>query len=288
MDLSFLPKNYIKALNSYKIEKVYELRLRVGYPVILKSIDKINFLNEYGQVYSNNVIICKQIDIDTIIDNVTERSIYAYNDRIKDGYITTKCGIRVGLSGEVVKMNGQVVTIKNITSLNIRFPHEIKGCSNDVFNYVYRNGKIFNTLIISPPTCGKTTLLKDLCVKLNDLNCGDILIIDERAEFENVNGVNIDKIRYSDKLYAFNYAIRSMAPQIVVTDELSSEEDWLCAKSAVNSGIKIIASCHSSGVYELKNKQDFIGNVFERYVILKSDGSLGVTESVFDGDYKLL
>ena len=110
---------------------------------------------------------------------------------------------------------------------------------------------------------------------LNKYSDKSILIIDERGEFSEVAGANIDKIKYSDKLYAFNYGIRSLSPDIVITDELVSESDGECIKSAKNSGIKIIASCHAENIEDLKSKSFFCENMFYRYILLKNARNYG-------------
>lgn len=289
MKFNFMPDKFVGAIEKLNADKLYELRLRVGFAVLIKYDKNICYLGNDGACYmESHAIICTQNDLDYIIDSVTERSIYAYNDMIKEGYLTTKCGIRIGIAGECVHSDNKIITIKNITSLNIRIPHDILGCSDKIFKYILADDNILNSLIISPPTCGKTTILKDLIQKINALNLGSVLVIDERSEFSMVKGVNIDKIVNSDKLYAFDYGIRSMSPDIVVTDELSGEEDWLCSKHAIDCGIKIIASSHGASIENLREKEFFINGVFERYIILENKKLSGAIKNVYDKDFNLL
>ena len=278
MDLSFLPLHYLQFLEKFGTDKLFEVRIRQNYPL------RINYDNK---IYTSaNQFICTHFDIEQIISNVTEKSIYAYNEYIKKGFITTKTGLRIGLSGECVYDNGQVVTIKNFTSLNVRIPHNINNCSAKIFPFIY-NDKIYNTLIISPPFLGKTTILKDLAVKLNNIDKYSILIVDERNEFSEIKGENIDVIKYGEKEYAFNYGIRSMSPNVIITDELTNKNDWECVKNAILSGVKVVASCHGKDIKEISNKTNFI-NVFDRYVILNNQGQAGVLKEVYDGDFKIL
>ena len=130
-------------------------------------------------------------------------------------------------------------------------------------------------------------MLKDIAIKFNDLNIGSILIIDERGEFSSICGENIDKIAYSDKLYAFNYALRSLSPQYVITDELSNPQDWECVAKAASSGVKIIASCHSDNIAELQNNTCFNKNVFDRYIVLKNECFSGTLNYVYNKDFSL-
>ncbi len=283
MKLKFLPNRYLFCLEKIDINLLYEIRLRTGFPVKLNYSNQNFYLCESGLTKNKiNLLICNQKDIDYIINEITERSIYAYNDRLKDGYITTFNGIRVGIAGECVFDNKNIQTIKNFTSLNIRIPHQINGCSNKIMPFIYSNKIVNSTIIISPPFLGKTTLLKDIIINLNELDFGAILVIDERGEFSQICGENIDNISYSNKDYAFNYGVRSMSPKIVITDELSTSSDWLCVKNAVSSGIKIIASCHSDSIENLKQKPYFINNLFDRYVVLDNNGMFGQAKYIYD------
>ena len=289
MNLDFLPNNVKEQIKKLDVDKLTEIRFRIGYPVIIKYDNKKQYLfyesktNLIGQA-----ILCRKVDIDEIISNVTDKSIYAYNENIKNGFLTTKDGIRIGIAGECVIDNDKLITIKNITSLNIRIPHEIIDVSNKIFNYVFSSEKVKNTLIISPPFYGKTTMLKDLTLKLNEKNIGNILVIDERYEFSRINGENIDVIQNSSKLFAFERGIRSLSPNIVITDELCGANDWLCVKKAVDSGVKIIASCHSDDVHRLKNKTEFIDGLFEIYVVLYDFGKPGRIKYVYDKEFNLI
>ncbi len=287
MDFNFLPNKFSSAINLLDLDKLTEIRCRVNYPVIIKYGGRLVYLSPKGATtLRNNALIFYMQDIIYIINKVTENSIYAFNDKIKQGYLTTENGLRIGIAGECVFNDGKIQTIKKFTSLNIRIPHFIDGCSNFILEKIY-NGQVLNTLIVSPPGFGKTTILKDLGLKLNKYNLGSILIIDERGEFSETQGENIDKILYSDKLYAFDYGVRSLSPNIVITDELSSKDDWTCVNHAVNSGVKIIASCHGDSVESLYSKE-FFNNIFDRYIILNGVGEPGQIKFIYDKEFNLL
>ena len=272
----FFPEEIQVALSVVNTDELFGIRLRTGFPIVVYSNNKDGFLCKNGVFYDKkDAIICHEKHIDYILKKVTAHSLYAFNEQIKNGFLTTEKGVRIGLAGECVFDNGKIVTIKNITSMNIRVPHFIKGCSKNLLPHIFRKDEFFNTLIVSPPFSGKTTLLKDIAMFLNKYSDKSILIIDERGEFSEVAGANIDKIKYSDKLYAFNYGIRSLSPNIVITDELVSESDGECIKSAKNSGIKIIASCHAENIEDLKSKSFFCENMFYRYILLKNARNYG-------------
>ena len=284
MEYTFLTDRIAKSLDKICTDKLYEIRFRCGFPVSINYEGKKFFLTENGiSIYWNSAIICDQLLINSIIDNITEYSIYAFNERIKKGFLPLKNGVRVGVAGECV-YDEKLITVKNINSLNVRIPHEVSGSSDCFFDNIINSGDFYNTLIISPPFCGKTTILKDVAKKINAFYNKNILIIDERGEFNNITGVNIDSIKYSDKLYAFDCGIRSMSPDIIITDELIGVDDWQCVFNAVNSGIKIISTCHAASIEEVLNKKFFKSGVFDRYIVLKK-GRFGELSYIFDKNF---
>lgn len=284
----FFPPRFIKALERVNLDEVFEIRLRKNFPVLLKLLNENCYLGESGKTrLKERAFVCGEDDINYVIESVTERSLYAFNEEIKSGFLTAKNGVRIGLCGECVCEEDKVVTIKNISSLNIRIPREIKGCADVVFNRVFSDG-IKNTLIIAPPSMGKTTILKDLVRKINISYDLSVLIIDERGEFTSVIGEHIDKIVYSDKYFALTYGLRSMSPDVVVTDELCSERDFFCAKSASDSGIKIIASIHAADLNEVLSKKIFIEGVFERYAVIKGRDAKIKKDLIYDEEFNLL
>ena len=289
MDLSIFSPEIKKALERVNLNKLYEIRLRIGFCIKLNVNGQVCFLTENGaSLIKNNAIIVKKEDINFVLEKVTENSVYAFNEQIKKGFLTSKDGIRIGLAGECVFENDKIITIKNISSLNFRIPHEIDFCSKEIEKYIYNGQTIYNSLIISSPFCGKTTILKDLSLNFNIKLNKSILIIDERGEFVNIKGENIDKITFSDKLFAFNYAIRSLSPHLVITDEIANDSDWALTEFANNSGVKIVGSMHAESIKDVKSKPFFRNSVFERYFVLDSFGAFGQLTAVYDKDFNKL
>lgn len=288
MSLSFLPKVIYEPLSLLDYNKLFQIRLRADSEISVIYNKKNYYLSNNGVEKSqNNALICTKEYVNQIIDNVTEKSIYAFNEKLVNGFLTVKNGIRIGVAGECVIDRGKIITIKNISSLNVRIPHEIENCSKAFYPKIYNKGYLYNTLIISAPFCGKTTILKDLVRKLNEKTNFSILIIDERDEFSTIKGKNIDIISLCDKQYGFNIGLRSLSPNVIICDELANENDWVYCNKAVLSGVKIIASCHANSIEDVFNKYAFKKGVFERYVLLNNSG-FGKLKAVYDEELNLI
>ena len=273
MDFSFLPDKLKSQIEKHGIKNVYEIRIKRNEKAI------INVKNEY--LYSE-YISCDNFD--EIIKKCTEYSLYAFNDQILNGYITTKSGVRIGICGNCVLDKGEVVSISEITSLNIRIPNEIKETDKRITDNVFRNGQVMNTLIISNVSMGKTTLLKYLAKYIDKNIKKPLLIADERGEFLNVKGAFIDKITYSSKDYVFKKGIRSMSPYVMILDEIIDKEDFNAVYKAYLSGVKVITSIHADEIDKVKEKEGFI-KMFDIYVKLKNEGHAGVLEKLYDKDF---
>ena len=297
---SILPEWLLAIIREkYSLEMVYEVRLRLNKPIVLCIKGRYELLTK-KQDYRECVVLASKELIDFVVAVATKQSLYAYNDQIKHCYITTDSGIRIGVCGSVVSLDGKVTTIKNITSLNIRVSHQATNCSDGIINFICNKNNVKNTLIISPPGAGKTTFIRDIATKLsNEKNVHNILIVDERFEIAgNFNDKNlsvgnfVDIISGSNKCYAFSEALKTMTPSVIVTDEVSEEEDIRAIEQAVKSGVKVIATAHAESIGDLKYKKYFTplleDKYFERIVVLSNRCGVGTVEGVFDENLRCI
>lgn len=291
---SILPETVYSAISKLPFNTLNEIRLRVGKKIVVCLAGKSYYLSANGLSNNNEGIYVDRQMIEYVIKQATEYSLYALNNQIKQGFISLQGGIRIGLAGEVVFENKILKTIKNCSSLNIRVPHEVKNCSLNAFNYILKEN-FHNTLILSPPGCGKTTFIRDLVYQLSNHNyCYNVLIADERFEIASVtNGepqLNVGEFTdvYSGctKSFAFENGIRSLRPDIIVTDEIATEKDVEAINYASACGVGVLASAHCENIAEFKRKpyfEELIKNkVFKRIVVLSNKKGPGTYEGIYD------
>lgn len=233
-------------------DKLCELRIRANKPITA------NIGYDYFPLkYRNEPIILCVDEIFAIVLRACDNSVYAYNDSIKQGYIT-KFGIRIGLAGRCVKEFEQVVTMRDFTSLCIRFPHQVIGCANELFDLIYADGRIKSILLVSPPGCGKTTALRDLVRITSEKTKKNILMIDEKCELYS-DGFNVgdttDVIQCCDKKFGLFIAVKNLSPEVVATDELTALSDAEGVLFAGKSGVCVFATVHGSSVSDIVCKE---------------------------------
>lgn len=295
--LDFLPEKYLSALSFINIENLCELRLRAGKPVVINYKGRYSYLCERGINGSvNGSLYADYNELEEIVFRASEYSMYSVTEQLKQGFLTGNKGERIGIVGSFVYENGKVFTVKEITSLNIRVPHEILGCSDGIYDICLKGG-LKNVLVLSAPGRGKTTILRDLARRICDNNIINVLINDERNEiaaaYKNFTlniGAYCDVIRYTYKKDAFSSAVRAMRPDVIITDELASTEDVQAVCDCIRSGVNVIASVHMKDIEYFKNSDIFAPLIYERmfdYYALLDFNEIGKLYAVYDNDLKL-
>ncbi|MFP4017410.1 MAG: stage III sporulation protein AA, partial [Halanaerobiales bacterium] len=287
--LEYLPlniSNLIQEEQAWKNGEIIEIRLRVNQPLQLISYKKEILPSDRNRA----PYIIRKKDLERAFMILSKNSIYALERQLSEGYITIAGGHRVGFTGQAVMENGKLKTIRNINSLNYRITREVKGVGKKVINTLYNRQYDFyyNTMIISPPLCGKTTLLRDIIRIISDgdknqrINGKKVAVVDERSEIagayngvaQNKIGSRTDLLDNCPKAEGIMLLIRAMSPEVIAVDEIGREEDVLAIQEAVNSGVSIITTVHGRDLKTIIQRpsiRDLVEmNAFERYIILSN------------------
>lgn len=275
----------------FSFDEIQEIKLRTGKPLIVIYKGKEKMLS--------HKIVTRE-EIRETMEYISNYSLYAYEQELKQGFITIEGGHRVGMAGQVTMEEGKIKNLKYISSINIRVSHEVKSCADRIFPYITYNKQMYHTLLISPPRCGKTTLLRDMIRQVSDGNAWvkgcTVGVVDERSELgscylgnpQNDMGARTDILDRCPKADGMIMLIRSMAPQVIAVDEIGAKEDIYAIEYAMHCGCKMLATAHGDSMEELQKKPIFEGLIqkkrFERYVILSNRNRVGGIAAIYDED----
>ncbi len=300
--LNVLPRGIRALLEKEHLQYAYlqEIRLRIGMPLLLICGGREKMP---GNQRDGPYIVTKE-DVKEMLEYVSNYSLYAYEQEMRQGFITIEGGHRVGMTGQAIVENGKVKNLRYISSINLRMSHEVLGCADEIFPYITTGRRIYHTLIVSPPRCGKTTLLRDVIRQISDGNqwVGGMTVgvVDERSEIggcyrgvaQNRLGIRTDILDGCPKAEGMLMLIRSMGPQVIAVDEIGTAEDVHAIEYAMHCGCRLLATVHADSMEELRKKPLFDQMVarrqFERYVLLGSRKHVGQIEGIFDNRGSLL
>lgn len=318
--LPMLPENIraiVETLPAATENMLEEIRIRQDRPLALGLSGNSLFLTSRGEItdQAGEAYRVTGTDLERLVQLISNSSFYAIEEELRQGFITLPGGHRVGITGKVLLEEGQVRTIKHISCCNIRVSREVFGVAGKLLPHLLKqatplfrhcglNGEspcFSHTLLVSPPGCGKTTLLRDLIRQLSngvpDLHLAGLTVgvVDERSEIAGCYkgvpqldvGPRTDVLDACPKGAGMMLLLRSMNPRIIAVDEIGREEDATAIREVLNAGVKVLATAHGSDLAELVERP-VLGRVirsqmFQRIVFLGRSRGVGTIEEIFDG-----
>lgn len=293
--LNYMPdnlKSVIQKVLELSATNLEEIRFRVGRPLIVGTSGGNSAVKSDGTLSESVAGAYKvtESDIRRIFQAVCENSVYAYIDEIRQGFVTIRGGHRVGFAGRAVAPCGKVENFREISSLNIRIAREVIGAADSIMNDIYAERGIVNTLLVAPPLVGKTTMLRDIARQISDSGI-KVGIADDRGEIaamyhgvpQNDVGLQTDVLDGAPKSEAVTMLLRSMAPQVIVSDEISTSADADALAQAFGTGVGVIASAHGGSLEEVMARdllRPLFGSGGFRQVILLSRSRNGLSEEI--------
>ncbi|MFI3250772.1 MAG: stage III sporulation protein AB [Eubacteriales bacterium] len=254
---------------------VEEIRLRLGQP--------ISFVTECDEVVSESREIASE-DLQIVLGMASEHSVHSVQEQICRGFLTVEGGHRVGLCGTVVLEHGEMVGLRTLSSVSIRVARQVVGVAREIVPQLYGEHGLENTLILSPPGFGKTTLLRDLVRAISDgegvppLRVG---VADERGEITALRngrpqfdvGRLTDVVEGCSKEVGMMLLLRSMNPQVLAVDEITQAEDIDGMEGSIGCGVKLLATAHGASKRDLFSRplyrRLYEGKLFSKLVTLE-------------------
>lgn len=269
--------------------KVQEIRVRAEKPLALSVGNDTLFVDNKFTLSENyeNSLVASMEDIVTTFQNICCYSVYSHQNEIKNGFVTMGSGHRVGICGTAVSIHGEINSVRDISSLNIRIAREIPNASEELLRRV---GKLDGgLLIVGMPCSGKTTILRDLARRISlgiDCRIMRTSVVDERSELSGTYaGISKNDLGLADILNGYSkadgimQALRTLSPEAIICDEIGASSDMQAIEQGVNAGVSIIATIHAESYHELLSRNQgkaLIGTgAFKMIVILDSRENVG-------------
>ena len=287
--LSYLPQSLRRYMYNIRLGEAYEIHIAADMPVCVYFPDGRYFINRRGNLTRNpaDTVFAVKSDIEKAMELITEASVYSVKNEICGGFVTIPGGHRIGITGSAVIRNGHISFIKDISALNFRLASQKIGAADRVMGSIIDGESVKSTLFISPPGAGKTTILRDTARQLSYAGFR-VSIVDERREIAAMNGGRSPfDLGYScDVLSGINKAdgmlmlLRSMSPEVIITDELGGAGDFEAVEKMFCCGVSVIASVHGRGIEQARERCGGILGGFDVIVTMSRRNGAGTIEDV--------
>ena len=243
---------------------VQEIRLRTGMPLMMICGNREYLVTRDGSLRQDTgnmdremFLAATQAQMKETVEYMGSFSLYAAEEELRQGFLTIQGGHRIGVAGRTLVQGQDIRLMKFISFINIRVAHQVPGCADGVMDFLY-DGKFLNTLVISPPRCGKTTLLRDMIRQVSDgwvrrsggrVPGVSVGVVDERSELaacyqgvpQNDLGMRTDVLDCCPKSQGMMMLVRTMAPSVIAVDEIGSRRD---AEAIECEELRLRPGCH--------------------------------------------
>ena len=242
-----------------------EIRLRKNAPLTLSLPD--------GD-WTVPSILCTGEQLYSAFERLCEYSIHSHQEELRQGYIRLKNGCRAGIAGTSVVENGRVVSVREITSICLRVARQHEKCAKELAFTLSNGGRLHAALLCGEPGSGKTSLLRDLvrCFAVGEASRRfRMAVVDERGELQ-MAGLPCDTLVGCPKAAGIEQALRNLAPEGIVFDELGDTAETAAVLRCLNSGVAAFATLHAGSIEALQYRpvarQALQSGAFEYVVLL--------------------
>jgi len=271
-----------------------EVRLRPGQPILVLTASGETWFNPFGTA------LVTDDDLQGTFQLMAQHSVYALEEELRRGFITLPGGHRLGFAGHAVLEDGRIRLLRQISSLNLRLARAVPGVGEQVIPFLVSGGRLLSTLVLSPPRCGKTTLLRDL-VRLASMGRPQlklpgqqVSLVDERSEVAGTHlgraqldiGPRTDVLDGCPKAEGMLLMLRAMSPQVLATDEIGRTEDAEAIAEAAKAGVAVLTTAHAADAEEAGHRpilaQLLAGSYFHRLVVLDASRGPGTVRGIHE------
>lgn len=318
--LKIFPRELREVLGQVPMEfkEIQEIRLRTGKPLMILCNDREYMVTTDGKLIEDKrsadqepLLHVTQAQMRETVEYMGSFSLYAAEEELRQGFLTIQGGHRIGVAGKTLCQGREIRLMKFISFINIRVAHQVQGCADQVMDYLY-DGRFLNTLIISSPRCGKTTLLRDIIRQVSDgwetgpsgnrrrIPGMSVGVVDERSELaacyqgipQNDLGKRTDVLDCCPKSQGMMMLVRTMSPSVIAVDEIGSRQDVEAIEYVRNCGCALAATIHGSSLEDIRQKpamgELLEQGAFERLILLDHLGGAGHVKSIWDSRGKVL
>lgn len=293
-------RDVIQSLPVSVLERLEEVRVRQGRPLEIVTSEQSWFVSRFAHLSKKpyEAMIPSKEDCLNLLNLVSNHSLYTMDEELRQGYVTVEGGHRIGLVGKVVVEGGNVKHLRDITGFNVRIARQVVGVADPLIPYLFGQSKVENILIISPPQCGKTTLIRDLArhvsIGSQFIPAYKVGIVDERSEIagcvagvpQHDVGPRTDILDGCPKAEGIMMLIRSMSPDVLVVDEIGRKADSEAIHEAIYAGVHLFATVHGQSIKEITRRpvlrELLQEKVFTRLVLLSRRRGPGTVEGIYN------